>query len=101
MYEVAQIFNNPLIRESECRSDLIKAGLKDHNGMAYQLVDFPFSVHGSRNVELETVKRGESDFESTISSTKTVVLRLFERLGGAASVTLNMSVSFISGLYYS
>jgi len=63
-----------------------------------------FSLEGARNVALETIKRGEDDFDLTdgdnagnhvgdedgLEGKKTVILRLYERLGGHASVRLNV-----------
>jgi alpha-mannosidase len=63
-----------------------------------------FSLEGARNVALETIKRGEDDFDLTdedhaghrvddgdgLGGKKTVILRLYERLGGHASVRLNV-----------
>ena len=48
-----------------------------------------FKVTGARNVVLDTVKRGEDDdFESPHH--KTIILRLYERLGGHARAMLSM-----------
>jgi alpha-mannosidase len=62
-----------------------------------------FSLEGARNVALETIKRGEDDFGLTdedhagshggdddLGGKKTVILRLYERFGGHASVRLNV-----------
>ena len=55
-----------------------------------------FSLSGARNVVLETIKRGEDDdFEG--GHRKTIILRVYERLGGHAMARLNMWV----GLQYS
>lgn len=57
----------------------------------------PFSLEGSRNVFLETVKRGEYDsFDCPVnvddaSDEFTVVLRLFEAYGGHGSVSLRVN----------
>lgn len=49
----------------------------------------PFKVSGAPNVMLETIKRGEDDmFE--MDGKRTIILRLFEQLGGHAKATLNM-----------
>lgn len=44
---------------------------------------------GAHQVVLDNVKRGEDDFDSTTGA-KTLILRLYESLGGRASVTVNM-----------
>ncbi|CAD6569406.1 MAG: Glycoside hydrolase, 38 vacuolar alpha mannosidase [Tremellales sp. Tagirdzhanova-0007] len=50
----------------------------------------PFKVSGAPNVVLETIKRGEDDmFE--MDGKRTIILRLFEQLGGHAKATLNIS----------
>ena len=46
----------------------------------------PFQIEGAPNVMLETIKRGVDD-EST-GTEVTVILRLFERMGGHADATL-------------
>lgn len=51
----------------------------------------PFSVHGARNVVLETIKRGEDDVHSS-GKDKTLILRLFEQYGGHAKASLNVCV---------
>ena len=50
----------------------------------------PFTLEGSRNVFLETIKRGEYDEYSATSSSVAVVLRLYEAYGGHARVKLNI-----------
>lgn len=50
----------------------------------------PFTIEGSRNVFLETIKRGEYDDYTATSSGVTVVLRLYEAYGGHARVKLNV-----------
>ncbi|OJA11450.1 hypothetical protein AZE42_08844 [Rhizopogon vesiculosus] len=49
----------------------------------------PFWLDGAPNVFLETVKRGEDDFESKASDT-TVILRMYEAFGGHGSVILRL-----------
>ena len=57
----------------------------------------PFSLEGSRNVFLETVKRGENDsFDAPVSvdddsDESTIILRLFEAYGGHGSVNLKVN----------
>lgn len=64
----------------------------------------PFSIEGSRNVFLETVKRGEDDsfdeavnledvedFTSHKKGKNTLVLRLYEAYGGHGTVALKVS----------
>ncbi len=48
-----------------------------------------FKVEGARNVRLETIKRAEDD-DFTKGANATIVLRLFEELGGHARVQLHM-----------
>jgi alpha-mannosidase len=49
----------------------------------------PFSVHAAPNVMLETVKRGEDDlFE--MDGKRTIILRLYEHLGGHARAVLKV-----------
>jgi alpha-mannosidase len=53
----------------------------------------PFRVTGAPNVILETIKRGESDFEkhhASPSSVSTVVLRIYEAYGGHARAKLHV-----------
>jgi alpha-mannosidase len=49
----------------------------------------PFWLEGAPNVFLETVKRGEDDFEPKASGT-TVILRMYESFGGHGSVKLHL-----------
>jgi hypothetical protein len=58
------------------------------------LRDTRFTVSGpqSRGITLETIKRGESDDFTCNTGRTTIVLRLFEGLGGRAKGTLNMQV---------
>jgi len=51
----------------------------------------PFSVHGARNVVLETIKRGEDDVHQS-GKEQTLIIRLFEQYGGHARATLRMYV---------
>lgn len=45
----------------------------------------------SRGIVLDTIKRGEDDsFEGTTSGEKTVILRLYEGLGGRAKGRLSL-----------
>lgn len=56
----------------------------------------PFSLHGASNVMLETVKRGEDDVHGNELAGKkgkgktTVVLRLFEHMGGRGRAVLRV-----------
>ncbi|KAG1869378.1 glycoside hydrolase family 38 protein [Suillus subalutaceus] len=47
----------------------------------------PFWLEGSPNIFLETIKRGEDDFEPNASGT-TIILRMYEAFGGHGSVKL-------------
>jgi len=49
----------------------------------------PFWLKGAPNIFLETIKRGEDDFEPNASST-TVILRMYEAFGGHGSVKLHI-----------
>ena len=51
----------------------------------------PFWLEGSRNVFLETIKRGEDDDFASKSASKTVILRLYEAFGGHGRVQLRVS----------
>ncbi|KAF8549819.1 glycoside hydrolase family 38 protein [Imleria badia] len=51
----------------------------------------PFWLEGSPNVFLETIKRGEDDDFESKSANKTVILRLYEALGGHGRVQLRIS----------
>jgi alpha-mannosidase len=50
----------------------------------------PFVMEGARNVFLETVKRGDDNFE-TKSRATTIILRLYEAFGGHAQARLRIS----------
>ena len=49
----------------------------------------PFTLEGADNVMLETIKRGEDD-QLSGDKTKTIILRVYEHLGGHAKVKLNV-----------
>lgn len=49
----------------------------------------PFWLEGTPNVFLETIKRGEDDFDPKASGT-TVILRMYEAYGGHGSVKLRL-----------
>ncbi|KAK7679936.1 hypothetical protein QCA50_016882 [Cerrena zonata] len=54
-----------------------------------------FTIHGARNVFLETIKRGEDDtFGIASDSAPTVVLRLYEAFGGHSKVQLKIARHF-------
>lgn len=55
----------------------------------YVAPPLPFWVEGAPNIFLETIKRGEDDFEPNASDT-TVILRLYEAFGGHGSVKLHV-----------
>ncbi|WWD21813.1 hypothetical protein CI109_106301 [Kwoniella shandongensis] len=75
--QVATAFNVPMIAYS--------LGAVEDAALKFN----PFAVIGAPNVVLDTVKRGEADRQGD-GRTKTVVLRLFERLGGHAQPTLRV-----------
>lgn len=69
---------------------LIGVSVIDHP-ISTEYNNIPFSLMGSTNVILETIKRGEDDFDDRSfveRKGKTVVLRLYEHMGGHASVRL-------------
>ena len=53
----------------------------------------PFALYGAHNVVLETVKRGDDDFDPTLTAAKpkSIALRLYEAFGGHARVYLRVS----------
>ncbi|KAL8280086.1 hypothetical protein RQP46_007416 [Phenoliferia psychrophenolica] len=52
-------------------------------------VDHPFKLHGSRNIILDTIKRGEDDhFAKDSKHAQTVILRLYEAFGGHGVVEI-------------
>ena len=54
-----------------------------------------FSIDGAHNVFIETLKRGEDDiFGSDSDSAPTVVLRIYEALGGHAQAFLRINGAF-------
>lgn len=70
----------------------------DH-AIADEFKQAPFTIEGTPNVMLETIKRGENDFQDDLSAqpfaegkTKTVILRLHENMGGRGSVKLSSRV---------
>ncbi|KAF8228013.1 glycoside hydrolase family 38 protein [Tricholoma matsutake] len=76
----AYIYNSPIrVRCVPEVTDTMLSSLKS-----------PFVVEGARNVFLETVKRGDDDFESKSKAT-TVTLRLYEAFGGHAQARLRIS----------
>lgn len=52
----------------------------------------PFKLLGAPNVQLETVKRGEDDDHS--STKATIIVRLFEQMGGHAKAVFKVYVPF-------
>lgn len=52
-----------------------------------------FTIHGARNVFLETIKRGEDD-KFSLDSAPTVILRLYEAFGGHSKVKLKIARHF-------
>ena len=63
-------------------------------------IESPFAVEGARNVFLDTVKRGEYDsfeevvdlgHEKSVTTTTSVILRLYEAYGGHAQARLLIS----------
>ena len=65
------------------------------HGLAPEFAQLPFRLEGDRNVLLETVKRAEDDFDAMTyvekrNTTKSVILRMHEHMGGRAAVKLVM-----------
>ena len=78
--DVAYAFNSPMrLRFSTAES------ISSHPFAATS----PFKITGAPNVRLETIKRGEDDLHE-MEGKKTVIMRLFEHMGGHAKATLNM-----------
>lgn len=76
----------PRIREPADHA-VTSASLDDHAATV------PFKVEGADNVLLETIKRGEGDFDTLThveqrQAPKSVVLRLHEHMGGRATAKL-------------
>ena len=88
--KVAHAFNTPLRRKYSSGMWTIPdpvVGIQGGEALA-PLKTFPFVVEGAPNVMLETIKRGENDFDVfnfTESRTKTIILRLHEHMGGKAA----------------
>ncbi|WVO20440.1 uncharacterized protein IAS62_001736 [Cryptococcus decagattii] len=79
--QVAHAFNSPLS---------LRCAPKDFLTNASPLAkSSPFALEGAANVMLETVKRGEDDQVSGYKA-KTIILRVYEHLGGHAKVKLNI-----------
>lgn len=76
----AQLYNSPL------RVRLVPEG----SPVKLWSLRPPFLVEGARNVFLETVKRGDDNFESKSRAT-TIILRLYEAFGGHAQARLRIS----------
>ncbi|KAI5117584.1 hypothetical protein M0805_004579 [Coniferiporia weirii] len=51
----------------------------------------PFSIRGAPSVILETVKRGDSDALGNVTKPQTIVLRIYEALGGHARAVLRVA----------
>ena len=57
-------------------------------------IPHPFKLKGSRNIILDTIKRGEDDHFSTKSKQgQTVILRLYEAFGGHGDVTISTELA--------
>lgn len=96
--QAAQLFNSPLHSKWLVILNLTRLTLSAVRlvpGDAAQLPMFhkppPFTVHGARNVFLDTVKRGLDDDFKSKSGPASVVLRLFEAFGGHAQVSLKIA----------
>ncbi|ORX40242.1 alpha-mannosidase [Kockovaella imperatae] len=78
---VAHAFNNPL--------QVVKSPLVS------DFSTLPFRLEGARNVLMESIKRGEDDFDAHSfvehKGSKTVILRLHEHMGGRAITKLVLS----------
>jgi alpha-mannosidase len=51
----------------------------------------PFVVEGAPNVFIETIKRGDDNFESKSRATTTIIVRLYEAFGGHAQARIRLS----------
>ncbi|KAG2746357.1 glycoside hydrolase family 38 protein [Suillus brevipes Sb2] len=74
----AFIYNSPLHGQ---------LGFSDNAG--HIVPPLPFWLEGAPNIFLETIKRGEDDFQPNASGT-TVILRMYEAFGGHGSVKLHV-----------
>lgn len=72
-----------------------KKPVDDSTGLSLSGSSSIFSIRGAPSVILETVKRGEDDDDSQAQSKapKTVILRIYESLGGHARATLRVAGS--------
>ncbi len=59
-------------------------------GNLFEQVTFDISGPQSTGIILETIKRGEDDDLSSRASEKTIIMRVFEGLGGRARGVLNL-----------
>ena len=60
-------------------------------------VDHPFKLRGSRNIILDTIKRGEDDhFAKESKHPMTVILRLYEAFGGHGVVDISTGLDVAS-----
>lgn len=93
---VAHAFNNPLHGELVLFFVLctdIRPVRYSVNAASGPFAQFPFVIRDAPNVMLESIKRGEADFDPisyTEEKKKTVILRMFEHMGGEANVTLQV-----------
>ncbi|KAG6332318.1 hypothetical protein ID866_6771 [Astraeus odoratus] len=78
----AYIFNSPLH---------LRFAPHSRTGVESLVSKFPFTLHGTPNIILETVKRGEDDDFETPNATKTVILRLYEAFGGRGRTELRIA----------
>ncbi|WVQ95701.1 hypothetical protein IAU59_002800 [Kwoniella sp. CBS 9459] len=81
--KVAYAFNSPMhLRYSQQPIDIALEPLA---------LSCPFKVDGAPNIMLETIKRGEDDDFFADHKEKTIILRLYEHLGGHARPTLKVN----------
>jgi alpha-mannosidase len=96
VHQVAHIFNNPLLGASLKMTGAFADSNPEIQGSlpsSSPLSNFPFIVKGAPNVMFETVKRGEEDFDALThkpTGSKSIIMRLFEHMGGSASAKISM-----------
>ena len=96
---VAHAFNNPMQGETRTlsRCFVLNDFVVIKSPISSEHARVPVKVTGANNVLLETIKRGEDDFDSHSfvekKGGKSLILRLHEHMGGSARVKLVMWVS--------
>ena len=89
---VAHAFNHPLKGRSRFGGIWTDRQVVERS-ISNDWKEFPFSIQGADNVLLETIKRGENDFDARTfieGKTKSIIIRLHEHMGGQALAKLVM-----------